>query len=143
MPDVATTERSLEERERPAERALGAIANEVKHLAAQVAEYAATIRELKDERRSIKQKFEAIERDLLARKVPKEVLSNFSSSIATLTQRLERLEATAIDKEETKPPKPPKRHDEDRQNRREADKGKRRQGQPEHRQSPTSLDSWF
>ncbi|HEY2476368.1 MAG TPA: hypothetical protein VGI19_16415 [Candidatus Cybelea sp.] len=101
----------------------------------------ATLQQLKDERRSIKQRFEVIERDLSASpKVPREILSTFSDSIAKLTQRIERLEATATAKAETKPPT---RRDEDQEDGRQAKEDERRQGERGRPGPPNLLDRWF
>jgi uncharacterized coiled-coil protein SlyX len=116
VPDViATTDHGLEEGERRAERDLGAIANEVEHLAAQLVDHTTTIDGIKEDKTWILQRFEAIERDLAAiPNVPNELMTTFSESLANLTTRLERLEATALDEPETKPPKrDERRSDED------------------------------
>lgn len=116
MPDViATTDHGLEEGERRAERDLGAIANEVEHLAAQLVDHTTTIDGIKEDKTWMIQRFEAIERDLAAiPNVPNELMTTFSESLANLTTRLERLEATALDEPETKPPKrDERRSDED------------------------------
>jgi uncharacterized coiled-coil protein SlyX len=116
VPDViATTDHGLEEGERRAERDLGAIANEVEHLAAQLVDHTTTIDGIKEDKTWILQRFEAIERDLAAiPNVPNELMTTFSESLANLTTRLERLEATALDEPETKAPKrDERRSDED------------------------------
>jgi uncharacterized coiled-coil protein SlyX len=116
VPDViATTDHGLEEGERRAERDLGAIANEVEHLAAQLVDHTTTIDGIKEDKTWMIQRFEAIERDLAAiPNVPNELMTTFSESLANLTTRLERLEATALDEPETKPPKrDERRSDED------------------------------
>lgn len=108
MPDIiATTDHGIEEGERRAERDLGAIANEVEHLAAQLVDHTTTIDGIKEDKVWMLQRFEAIERDLAAiPNVPNELATTFSESLAHLTQRIEALEATAIDDEpETKAPK--------------------------------------
>lgn len=100
----------MEEGERRTERDLGAIANEVEHLAADVAEHTTTLQGLKEDREWITRRFEALERDLAAiPKVPEELTTTFSESIANLTHRLERLEAEDDEEEGTEPPH---RHDE-------------------------------
>lgn len=142
MPNViGATEQSLAERERRAERALGALANEVKRLATQLAEHSATVKALKDDQRGIRQKFDAIDRAVSAIPiVSKETVSTLSQSVAHVTQRLERLEAAAIGKEETKPPKRCDRHGEHRT---EAKVDERRQGDREGRKPSNPLDTWF
>jgi uncharacterized coiled-coil protein SlyX len=105
MPDIiATTDHALEEGERRAERDLGAIANEVEHLAAQLVEHTTTLEGFKEDKTWIVQRLEALERDLAAApNVPAELTATFSESIANLTQRLERLE-TSEDDDHTEPP---------------------------------------
>lgn len=107
---VTSGEQHMEEGERRTERDLGAIANEVEHLAADVAEHTTTLQGLKEDREWITRRFEALERDLAAiPKVPEELTTTFSESIANLTHRLERLEAEDDGEEGTEPPH---RHDE-------------------------------
>lgn len=102
---VTSGEQHMEEGERRTERDLGAIANEVEHLAADVAEHTTTLQGLKEDREWITRRFEALERDLAAiPKVPEELTTTFSESIANLTHRLERLEAEEDDEEGTEPP---------------------------------------
>lgn len=106
MGDVTTTtEHAIDEGERRAERDLGAIINEVEHLTAQLAEHTTTIEGLRSDKEWMIQRFEAIERDLLAiPKVPEELTRSVSDSIAQLSTRLERVEATTSHEEETLPP---------------------------------------
>jgi uncharacterized protein YhaN len=104
MTVIATGEHGIEEGERRAERDLGAIANEVEHLAAQLVDHTTTLDGIKEDKAWILQRFEAIERDLAAiPNVPAELTATFSESLANLTNRIERLEATATEPE-TKPP---------------------------------------
>lgn len=105
MTIVTGAEHGAEDSERRVERDLGAVANEVEHLAADVAEHTTTIAGLKDDRNWITQRFEAIERDLAEiPRAPSEIVSTFSESLANLTHRIERLEAIDDDEPETKPP---------------------------------------
>ena len=115
MPDIiATTDHGIEEGERRAERDLGAIANEVEHLAAQLVDHATTLDGIKDDKTWILQRFEAIERDLAAiPNVPGELTTTLSESIANLTTRVERMEATALEPETKPPSKSDRTSDED------------------------------
>jgi uncharacterized coiled-coil protein SlyX len=122
MADVTlSTEQGLEEGERRTERDLGAIVNEVEHLAAQLVEHTTTIQGLREDREWITRRFEAIERDLQATpRVPEELASTVSESLAHLTNRIERLE-TPIEEERTRAP----RHREENEDRsRESDERK-------------------
>jgi chromosome segregation ATPase len=115
MSDVTlSTGDGLEDGERRAERDLGAIANEVEHLAASITEHATTIEGLREDRAWITSRFEAIERDLQALpKVPDELASTVSESLANLANRIERLE-TPIQEERTRAPHRERESDEDR-----------------------------
>jgi chromosome segregation ATPase len=114
MTVIATGEHGLEEGERRAERDLGAIANEVEHLAAQLVDHTTTIDGIKEDKAWILQRFEAIERDLAAiPKLPEELTATFSESLANLTSRIERLEATATEPETRAPSRSDRTSDEE------------------------------
>ena len=116
MADIITTaEGGLEEGERRAERDLGAVIQRVEQLVADVAEHTTTIEGMRENREWISQRLEAIERDLAAiPRVPEDLATSTSSSIANLTERLERIEGamTDEDEDETKPPHHEHRRDE-------------------------------
>jgi DNA repair exonuclease SbcCD ATPase subunit len=119
---ITSTEHGIEEGERRAERDLGAIANEVEHLAASLAEHTTTIQGLREDREWITRRFEQIERDLIAiPRVPEELASTVSESLAHLTNRVERLE-TPLEEERTRAPQRERESDEDRS--RESDERK-------------------
>lgn len=110
---VTTTEHTAEEGVREAERDLGAVINEVEHLADDIAKHTTTIDGLKEDRTWITQRFEAIERDLVAiPRLPEELTSTLNESIANLTSRIDALEAGAHHEPETKPPHREERSDE-------------------------------
>jgi uncharacterized coiled-coil protein SlyX len=115
VPDIiATTDHGIEEGERRAERDLGAIVNEVEHLAAQLVDHTTTLDGMKDDKTWILQRLEAIERDLAAStNVPGELTATLSESIANLTNRIERLESTALEPETKPPSKSDRTSDED------------------------------
>jgi uncharacterized coiled-coil protein SlyX len=127
---IATADHGIEDGERRAERDLGAIANEVEHLAAQLVEHTTTLEGFKEDKAWITQRFEAIERDLIAiPNVPAELTSTITQSLANLTSRLEHLESTALEPET----KAPARRDESRSD------------EEEHREEkrPSILDRLF
>jgi|SRR5215472_9845441 len=106
MTVVVGAEHGIEEGERAAERDLGAIENEVKHLAESIAEHATTIDGLREDRNWITTRFEALERDLAALpRVPEELTTELRETIAHLAERMERLESATIDEEGTNPPR--------------------------------------
>jgi DNA repair exonuclease SbcCD ATPase subunit len=128
---IVGAEHGIEEGERRAERDLGAIANEVEHLAAQLVDHTTTIQGLREDREWITRRFEAIERDLEAiPKVPEELASTVSESLAHLTNRVERLE-TPIEEERTRAPHREESADESRESERR------------HDASPSILDHLF
>lgn len=135
MPEIIrSTEGGLEEGERRAERDLGAVIERVDQLIKDVADHATTIEGIKGDRQWITERLEAIERDLAAiPKIPEDLTSTLSSSIANLTERLERLEAATIDDEDehTRPPHRDEHRDGDEDGRRREEK------------RPTLLDRLF
>jgi uncharacterized coiled-coil protein SlyX len=132
MADVITT--GLEQGERQAERDLGAIVNEVEHLTAQLAEHTTSYEGLREDQTWIKQRLEALERDLAEiPRVPSELATTVTQSLSELTNRIERLESSATEDEEEHT-RAPRRE-------RESDEDERRDDK--HEKRPSSLDRWF
>jgi len=128
-------ETGIEEGERTAERDLGKIENEVEHLVKELEQHATTIHGLEGDRDWIRERVEALTRDLEAiPKLPEETLATMRESLAHLAERIETLEREVMEpeeEEETKPPEP--HHEEENRDDREArdrdERHKRRENQ--------------
>ena len=123
MPDIITTgDRDVDDATRRAERDLGSVITEVEHLTEQLADHTTTLDGLKEDKTWIVQRFEAIERDLIAiPRVPEDLATTFSETAANLASRLERLEAMATtdDDDHTDAPKRNRDRSDDRDDRQE------------------------
>lgn len=102
MVDIITSgEHAVGEGERKTERDLGAIINEVEHLAEIVAEHTVTINGVKEDLTWTREHLEALKRD--AEALPA-IPNTLAEAIADLSTRQDRLEARHPHEEETKAP---------------------------------------